>query len=77
MVRRHGRLFRVFERVVLGIGMSMAAFFIEKRLIKAIKKGDVDAAPRTAAAPGEQLGDVPPAPARHGELAPPSHQIHH
>ena len=69
MARRRGRVFRAFERVVLGIGMSVVAFVIEKRLIKAIKKGNVDAA-------GEQLGDMAPAPARHGELAPPSHQVH-
>jgi hypothetical protein len=77
MARRRGRIFRAFERMVLGIGLSMVAFVVEKRLLKAIKKGDVDAAPRTAAARGEQLGDIPPPPARHGELAPPSHQVHH
>jgi hypothetical protein len=36
--------------------MGVVAFFIERRLIKAIKKGGVTAAPRTAAEPGEELG---------------------
>ena len=47
--------------------MSVVAFFIERRLIKAIKKGGVTAAPRTAAEPGEELeggAEVP-----HGELS--------
>ena len=53
--RRRSRLFRAFERLVLGGGMTVVAFFIERRLIKAIKKGSVEPAPRTAAEaePGE------------------------
>lgn len=46
--KRRGRLFVAFERVVLGAGMGVVAFFIERRLIKAIKKGSVEPAPRTA-----------------------------
>jgi hypothetical protein len=46
--KRRGRLFRSFERLVLGAGMTIVAFFIERRLIKAIKKGSVEPAPRTA-----------------------------
>ena len=37
-----------FERLVLGAGMTVMAFFIERRLIKAIKKGSVEPAARTA-----------------------------
>jgi hypothetical protein len=49
--------------------MSIVAFFIERRLIKAIKKGAVEAAPRTAAdgAPGPELAG--------GELATSHHQV--
>jgi hypothetical protein len=65
--KRRGRLFIAFERAVLGLGMSVVAFFIERRLIKAIKKGAVTAAPRTAAEPGEELGTAPVEP-REGEL---------
>lgn len=66
--RRRGRLFIAFERAVLGAGMSAVVFFIERRLIKAIKKGGVTAAPRTAAEPGEELG-TQPSEASQGELA--------
>lgn len=65
--KRRGRLFIAFERAVLGIGMNAVAFFIERRLIKAIKKGGVTTAPRTAAEPGEELeGESSAGP--HGEL---------
>jgi hypothetical protein len=47
--RKRSRLFRAFERAVLGAGMTMVAFFIERRLIRALKKGSVEPAPRTAA----------------------------
>jgi hypothetical protein len=39
------------ERVVLGAGMTVMAFFIERRLIKALKRGSVEPAPRTAGEP--------------------------
>jgi hypothetical protein len=48
------RTFYRFERMLLGIGMTMIAFVIERRLLKAIKQGGVKAAPRTAAG-----GDAP------------------
>jgi hypothetical protein len=60
-------MFVAFERAVLGVGMSAVAFFIERRLIKAIKKGGITAAPRTAAEPGEELGTESSEP-RQGEL---------
>ena len=53
--RRHrGRVFRWFERTLLGFGMTVVAFVVERRLLKAIKHGGVKAAPRTA---GEFAGD--------------------
>jgi hypothetical protein len=57
--KRRGRLFIAFERAVLGAGMSVVAFVIERRLIKAIRKGGVTAAARTAAEPGEELEGEP------------------
>lgn len=48
------RLYRSFERWVLGFGMTVVAYFVERRLIKAIKKGRVEPAPRTAAGQGEE-----------------------
>jgi hypothetical protein len=55
--RKRGRVFRAFERAVLGLGMSLVAFIIERRLIKAIKKGAVEPAPRVAVDP-ESGGSV-------------------
>ena len=57
MARRRGggggfrgtRLYRIFERGVLSIGMGVVAFFIERRLLKAIRSGGVKPAPRTLA----------------------------
>jgi hypothetical protein len=48
--KRANRVFVWFERGVLGVGMSIIVSFIERRLLKAIKKGGVEPAPRTAAA---------------------------
>jgi hypothetical protein len=62
--RRPNRLFVALERVLLGIGMSVVAFFIERRLMKAIKKGSVEPAPRTA-------GEMQPEPGQ-GLLSPPA-----
>ncbi len=69
-----GRLFRALERAVLGLGMTIVAFFIERRLIKAIKKGHVEAAPRTAAGGPDEEGVLPPA---EGELSASAHQVGH
>lgn len=71
--KRRGRLFVSFEQAVLGFGMSIVAFFIERRLIKAIKKGGVKAAPRTAAERVEESGAKPVEP-REGELTTAPHQ---
>jgi hypothetical protein len=57
-------VFVAFERLVLGIGMSVVAFFIERRLMQAIKKGSVEPAPRTA-------GEMQPEPGQ-GLLTPPT-----
>jgi hypothetical protein len=72
--RRHGRLFLAFERAVLGFGMGVVAWFIERRLIKAIQKGGVTAAPRTAAEREEELG-VPLTQVREGELTTSPQQV--
>ncbi len=69
-----GRLFRAFERAVLGFGMTIVAFFIERRLIKAIKKGHVEAAPRTAAGGPDPEGVLPPG---EGQLSASAHQVGH
>jgi hypothetical protein len=45
---------RWFERAVLGAVMSVIAFVIERRVLKAIR----------------QKGEAPPEPARTGEFAP-------
>ena len=39
---------RFIERVVLGAGMSLMAFVLERRVLKALKRGEVRPAPRTA-----------------------------
>jgi hypothetical protein len=54
--------------------MSMVAFFIERRLIKAIRKGGVSAAPRTAAERDEAL-DLSALGPREGELTTSPHQV--
>jgi hypothetical protein len=71
-----GRAFRAFERLVLGIGMTVVAFVVERRLLKAIKTGAVEPAPRTAAEAGEEVGGPPPTGPREGELATASNQVH-
>ena len=53
MTRRR-RVARWFERAVLGAVMSVIAFVIERRVLKAIR----------------QKGEAPPEPARTGEFAP-------
>ncbi|MFN2543057.1 MAG: hypothetical protein ABR600_00595 [Actinomycetota bacterium] len=58
-MKRRRRFARLFERVVLGGAMSMIAFVIERRVLKAIRaKGD---APAPAA---EHHGEVTRAPHR-------------
>jgi hypothetical protein len=52
-LKRRSRAFKALERAVLGVGMTMAAFFIERRLLKALKRGSVEPAPRTAGAGDE------------------------
>ena len=50
---RGTRLYQGLERVLLSLGMRMVAFFIERRLLKAIRSGGVKPAPRTL----EERGD--------------------
>jgi hypothetical protein len=46
--RRRGSVVRALERVLLGAGMSVVAFVLERRVLKALRKGNVRPAPRTA-----------------------------
>jgi hypothetical protein len=46
--RPRSRAFKRFERFVLGYGMSVVAFVIERRLLKALRHGGVKPAPWTA-----------------------------
>src|SRR5205823_11115052 len=59
MSGRHGRISLWFERAVLGAAMSIVAFVTERILLRALKRGGVRAAARTAAGhgPGED-GDA-------------------
>jgi hypothetical protein len=66
MKLRRSRLFRGFERLLLGSAMTMVAFVIERRLLKALKKGRVEPAPRTAAEADEH---------REGELTTAPQQV--
>ena len=65
---RGTRVYRAFERVVLSIGMGVVAFFIERRLIKAIRSGGVKAAPRTLAE-REEYGQAGPGGPHEGSLS--------
>ena len=47
--KRAPRAWVAVERAVLGVGMSVVAWVIERQLVKAIKKGSLEHAPRTAA----------------------------
>ena len=61
MVRR-SRLYRWFERAILGAGMTLIALVVERRLLKAIKQGKAhrDEAPREAQlATTNQVPDQP------------------
>jgi hypothetical protein len=51
--RIRGPLFRAFERFVLGIGMTLVAFVVERRLLKAIKQGGRKALKAPVTADGE------------------------
>jgi hypothetical protein len=74
-MRGRSRAFRAFERLVLGMGMSVVVFVAERKLLKALRKGRVEPAPRTAAERGETLGEGPPREPREGELATAPHQV--
>jgi hypothetical protein len=60
--KRRGAVFRAFERAVLGAGLTLMAWIIERRLIKALKKGRVEPAPRTAGDGEGGEEDLPGAP---------------
>ncbi len=61
--------------MVLGAGMSVVAFVIERRLLRAIKTGGMKPAPRTAAEEGERLdeGSSP----QQGELTAAPQKVDH
>jgi hypothetical protein len=65
---RGTRVYRAFERIVLSIGMGLVAFFIERRLLKAIRSGGVRPAPRTLAE-REEYGEAGPGEPREGSLS--------
>jgi hypothetical protein len=48
--------------------MSMIAFVVERRLLKALRTGGFKAAPRTAADHDEYLGEPPPEEPREAAL---------
>ena len=50
---RGTRLYQAFERGLLSVGMRVVAFFIERRLLKAIRTGGMKRAPRTLAESGD------------------------
>jgi hypothetical protein len=57
------------ERTVLSAGMTVLAFGVERVLIRAIKKGRVEPAPRTAADPEELPVAAPPQDAREAQVS--------
>lgn len=65
---RGSRVYRAFERGLLSVGMGVVAFFIERRLIKAIRSGGVKAAPRTLAE-REEFGQAGPGVPHEGSLS--------
>jgi hypothetical protein len=66
------------ERIVLGIGMSVVAFIIERRLIKAIKSGGLSTKPAREPEGGTAgLGAAPEGPHERAGLAAPPEQVHH
>lgn len=50
--------------------MTLVAFVVERRLLKALRTGGVSAAPRIAAARGPSDVDAPAAVAPSGEVSP-------
>jgi len=61
-VALRSRLYRWFERAILGAGMTLIALIVERRLIKALKQGTTqrDEPPREAQlATTNQVPDQP------------------
>jgi hypothetical protein len=67
MQATRGPVFRWFERTVLGAGMTVMAWIIEWLLLRALKKGHVEPAPRTAAEMHSSMEGEPQEP-RSGEI---------
>ncbi|HEY6784401.1 MAG TPA: hypothetical protein VI159_05585 [Gemmatimonadales bacterium] len=56
------RLYRWFERAILGAGMTLIAFVIERRLLKALKQGKArgdEPAREAQLATTQQIADQP------------------
>lgn len=66
---RGTRIYRAFERIVLSIGMGLVAFFIERRLLKAIRTGGVKPAPRTLAEREDYAEETAPGEPHEGSLS--------
>jgi hypothetical protein len=66
-----------FERTVLSAGMTVLALVVERILVRAIRKGGVEPAPRTAAGPSElsSNGGVDERAAQVGPSRPPVHRF--
>ena len=68
--RRPNPVWRLFERVVLGLGMSVVAWGIERQLLKGLKRGSVEPAARTAA--GSEAAPEEPSVSFHPSGGPPA-----
>ena len=70
--RSPGPVYRALERLVLGAGMSLVALAVERRLLRAVRRGHLEPAPRPAA-------DAPPgavlASPAEGRSPPPADQV--
>jgi hypothetical protein len=75
MNRTPTRAFRSFERLILGTSMSMMALVIERRLIRALKRGGLDRAPRTAEESEAYLEEVGAGATREAGLSPSAKEI--
>jgi hypothetical protein len=68
--RPPSRAFVWLERTLLGMGMTLVAAVMDRVLRRMLRTGPVQPAPRTAAGPGGDGVDLPPATPAEAELAP-------
>ncbi len=57
--RSGGRLLRAVERAILGVGMTLVAFVVERKLLKGLREGGIKKK-RPLAEELEQVVDVSP-----------------